>query len=289
MIGEQIKKHRTQKGLTQQNLADQLFVTAQAVSRWENGEVEPSLNTITQMAKIFGVSTDEMLGIEGAAEKKPEDTPKAEKKKKEPHEKEQGPVLALCERCRRPIFDSDDICFYYTYAGRTRVSHFSCKQCEQKVRAEKKEAARKQAFERRERSYIAGGVGASVLLVLLIIFGAFKSPASILVGILLPIATFTLISCLCLNNNFIGDMIAEITDRSIHMPGVIFSLDLDGIIWFLTVKLALLLLSVLVSIALFLLAITLGLALSIPVYPFALAKSIKHPEKDNDSVESLFD
>ena len=72
MIGDQIKKFRTKQGMTQQNLADKLFVTAQAVSRWENGEVEPSLSTITNMAKIFGVSTDEMLGIDPGEQKEEE-------------------------------------------------------------------------------------------------------------------------------------------------------------------------------------------------------------------------
>ena len=55
MIGDNIRALRTEKGMTQKEIADRLFVTAQAVSRWENGEVEPSLNTIMELAKIFGV------------------------------------------------------------------------------------------------------------------------------------------------------------------------------------------------------------------------------------------
>ena len=44
MIGNNIKKLRMQRGMTQKNLADLLFVSPQAVSRWENNEVEPSLD-----------------------------------------------------------------------------------------------------------------------------------------------------------------------------------------------------------------------------------------------------
>ena len=105
MIGDQIKKFRTKQGMTQQNLADKLFVTAQAVSRWENGEVEPSLSTITNMAKIFGVSTDEMLGIDpvekteevSAPEKEDVPTETVEKMEERPiTEQPLGPSLGIC-------------------------------------------------------------------------------------------------------------------------------------------------------------------------------------------------
>ena len=64
MIGNNIKRLRTERGMTQKALADKLFVSAQAVSRWENNEVEPSITTLTELAKIFGVSADEILGLE---------------------------------------------------------------------------------------------------------------------------------------------------------------------------------------------------------------------------------
>ncbi len=278
MIGEQIKKLRAKEGMTQQNLADKLFVTAQAVSRWENGEVEPSLNTIAQMAKIFGVSSDEMLGLDPATEK----TKEKENTKKETREEtaeQPSPMLGLCERCHRPIYKQNEI---YTYrTGRASVTHISCIQCEEKRRAQEAAAAKETAAKRRLRSYIWGGLGAALLLFFFIIGGLFKTPAYIPIGIITPIAAFTLISCLFLDNNFIWDVISWISTRSISMPGVIFSLDLDGIIWLITVKLGLFLLSAVISIALFLLAIALGLVLSIFVYPFALVKSIKHPEDDN--------
>ena len=76
MIGATIKKLRVQQGMTQKNLADKLFVSAQAVSRWENNEVEPSIGTITEMAKIFGVTADEILGIETPIEIKEEKSSK---------------------------------------------------------------------------------------------------------------------------------------------------------------------------------------------------------------------
>ncbi|MEG0529417.1 MAG: helix-turn-helix transcriptional regulator, partial [Bacilli bacterium] len=43
MIGDNIRRLRLKNGFTQKELAEKLFVTGQAVSRWENGDVEPSL------------------------------------------------------------------------------------------------------------------------------------------------------------------------------------------------------------------------------------------------------
>ncbi len=61
MLGDKIKELRAQNNITQKELSEKLFVTAQAVSRWEKNEVEPSIKTLTELAKIFNVSVDELL------------------------------------------------------------------------------------------------------------------------------------------------------------------------------------------------------------------------------------
>ena len=47
---------RTKKGLSQEELADKVFVTRQAVSRWENGETIPNIETLKLLSKFFDVS-----------------------------------------------------------------------------------------------------------------------------------------------------------------------------------------------------------------------------------------
>lgn len=61
-IGERIKALRKKNNLTQEELADYLCVTYQAVSKWENGGSSPDLALIVPLAKIFHVTTDELLG-----------------------------------------------------------------------------------------------------------------------------------------------------------------------------------------------------------------------------------
>ena len=55
-------KLRTQKGLSQDELAEKVFVTRQAVSRWENGETTPNTQTLKLLSKLFDVSINTLLG-----------------------------------------------------------------------------------------------------------------------------------------------------------------------------------------------------------------------------------
>ncbi len=53
---------RMKKGLSQDELAEKVFVTRQAVSRWENGETIPNTETLKQLSKLFDVSINTLLG-----------------------------------------------------------------------------------------------------------------------------------------------------------------------------------------------------------------------------------
>lgn len=67
-IKEVISEIRKSRGLSQEDMAGQLFVTRQAVSRWENGETMPSIDTLKLISETFGVSADKLLGLTGHAE-----------------------------------------------------------------------------------------------------------------------------------------------------------------------------------------------------------------------------
>ena len=53
---------RTKKGLSQDELAEKVFVTRQAVSRWENGETVPNTETLKRLSDLFNVSINTLLG-----------------------------------------------------------------------------------------------------------------------------------------------------------------------------------------------------------------------------------
>lgn len=64
-ISEQIAFLRKQKGLTQEELANSLGVTNQAVSKWESAQCCPDIALIPDIAQLFEVSVDELMGYKG--------------------------------------------------------------------------------------------------------------------------------------------------------------------------------------------------------------------------------
>ena len=60
-IGNRISKYRREKGLTQEELAEKLGVSSQAVSKWENDASCPDISLLPQLCRILSISTDELL------------------------------------------------------------------------------------------------------------------------------------------------------------------------------------------------------------------------------------
>ncbi len=61
---ETLSKTREQRGMTQKELSDKLCVTRQAVSRWENGETEPSIDMRKLIANVLDIPVIQLLDIE---------------------------------------------------------------------------------------------------------------------------------------------------------------------------------------------------------------------------------
>jgi len=60
-LGEALKEHRTRCHMTQEFVAEHLGVSRQAVSKWENGTSDPSTSNLLALAKLYGVSAQELL------------------------------------------------------------------------------------------------------------------------------------------------------------------------------------------------------------------------------------
>ena len=60
---DEFKKYRELRELTQEDIADAIGISRQSVSKWENGNSEPDIETIKQLALIFDCSTDQLLGF----------------------------------------------------------------------------------------------------------------------------------------------------------------------------------------------------------------------------------
>ena len=60
-FNEKLQVLRKQKGFTQEELAEILFVSRTAISKWESGRGYPNIDSLKSIAKSFGVTVDELL------------------------------------------------------------------------------------------------------------------------------------------------------------------------------------------------------------------------------------
>ena len=63
---EKLYELRRAAGLSQEELAERLNVSRQAVSKWENGAAQPELSKLVELSRLYGVSVDELLSLEEA-------------------------------------------------------------------------------------------------------------------------------------------------------------------------------------------------------------------------------
>ncbi len=60
-IGNQIKKYRAELKLSQEELADKIFVTRQTISNWENEKNYPDIKSLVMLSSLFGISLDNLV------------------------------------------------------------------------------------------------------------------------------------------------------------------------------------------------------------------------------------
>lgn len=75
-FGTRLARLRKEKGMTQGELAEKLNLSPQAISKWENDQSSPDIQSLLALSEIFGISVDELLG------KQKEETTRFEQRKK---------------------------------------------------------------------------------------------------------------------------------------------------------------------------------------------------------------
>ena len=75
-LGENIYRFRTERNMSQGDLADALEVSRQSVSKWENNSATPELDKLLKMSELFGVTLDQLVGKEAPVSPTPEPAPR---------------------------------------------------------------------------------------------------------------------------------------------------------------------------------------------------------------------
>ena len=309
-LGQKIKKLRTEKGLTQKDLADHVHVTFQTVSKWENDENEPDVSTLRELAKLFNCSLDYLLSEDDAEEPEREEEPVVAVPVVEEPAPAPAPTtviihehaLHVCAKCGRDIPESELVSedvHKKERVGRTTRTvsvgqtyyHRACLDEIKRIREEKaREAKATKTSRSKKMSFgwgIAGGVIAFGIALCIFLFvpecKAIIHPAlAVLYSILIGYGIFAMIYCI-LSGSYIGDVFLWCSKLSIRFPGIIFSWDLGGFAFLIAMKILFAVIGFLIGVFAFLFAVALSATLGGISFPFVLIHNI-HTEYEDSLV-----
>lgn len=243
--GETICALRKKAGLTQEELGKRLNVSNQAVSKWEKNLSQPDFETVSRFCNICGVTMDEFRAMTQSEE----GAPPVREKPKEP-----AVPLGVCTVCGRTVTEEN--------VG-DREGKLVCADCKKKreenARAREKYIAirtrklRDEAHGKIKKSFIVATICAVLFSVIGIVSMAMNGQAAtgVEVGLVGALVVFTFVAQLFWEG-FVPDVVMG-SFKVFGGPGVIFELDLDGIIFLIVAKIAIKLITTLLTIVIFLL------------------------------------
>ena len=100
-LADRLKTLRRRKDLTQEQLADYMCVTPQAVSRWETGATSPDISALPVLAELYGITVDELLGVNETEKRKKIDSVIAEAEAEIDRNVTEAPIARLREALRK--------------------------------------------------------------------------------------------------------------------------------------------------------------------------------------------
>lgn len=283
-LGKKITEHRKKLELTQKDLGDMLNVSPQAVSKWENGQAEPDASTMRKLCSIFKISTDELLGIEQPREETAATAATApapaQTAPEAPAERvtEQKIINGYCERCKKPVGPGE---YVITHSGRS-IQHIFCNQCKTEIDKAGRISEYTDHKKRTVKSVIWGAVAgvlaaAGMLVCLLVGDPTFPKADTAILTVVAGVSFFSFIMQ-ALWEGVVTDMFFFFL-KSFKMPGVIFTLDLDGLIFLILVKIGGAILGAILSVVFFLIGLIITPLVSVFILPFAAIKRSAEAKK----------
>lgn len=293
-LGQKLKELRSLKGLTQKELADKLHVSFQTVSKWENGENEPDIATLKELATLFNCSVDYLIGSEQEVVVANETQPATQTIIVHQHD------VHVCAKCGKDIPEnelvSEDVTRKERHGRMTRTVNvgqtYYHKKCLDEVKQERIEAAaRLKAMKAKKAKKFCFGFGiAGGVVALGICLGIFLGlptfqetlhpAAAVAISVGISYAIFAAIYCI-ISGSYIGDVFTWAAGLSIRFPGLIFSWDLEGFAWLIAMKILFAILGFLIGVFALALAIFLSGALGAISFPFVLIHNIHTDYEDS--------
>ena len=285
-LGQKLKQLRFEKDLTQKELAERLHVSFQTVSKWENGENEPDIATLKELAELFNCSVDYLIG--------------SEKEESAPAQEAQSPVvqkeLHVCAKCGKDIPEEELVS---EGAGHTRhgrmtrstsaVQTYYHKDCLDELVKERMAHRTQQiaanAKKAKKLTFIWSIVGGALAIgIALAIFlcntEKVNAGLGVLFSFIIGYGIFSMIYCI-LSGSYIGDVFLWCSGLSIRFPGLIFTWSIEGFAWLIVMKILFAILGFLVGVLALLFAIVFSATLGMFSFPFVLVHNIHTNYEDS--------
>ena len=152
-LGKKLSYYRKSRDITQQQLAEQLNITAQAISKWENDTSEPDLTTLKTLARLYNTTVDELLDDEslpGNASQQiyVESVVDSAFSKIEEHIKTEKTTIGFCKTCGIAV--NEDTVYATEPVTVCKKCHYK-EVAAEKARQKELEAQRKRRIEEAER------------------------------------------------------------------------------------------------------------------------------------------
>lgn len=280
-LGQKLSAYRKMAGMTQQQLGEQLNISAQAVSKWENDQAEPDLATVRALADIYKVSVDTLLSSDAIPSMPIEENAPTQENEKVEKTQIVMPV-GYCKTCGIAVTEDN--------LG-TKTPVILCKKCNraQKLAEEKAAVAAKHAAEMKDakeratrdvsrhtikKRFIWSTVVASLVAVLWLVGGISVmvsefSVTALLVTLIGTYIVFAFVSCL-FYDCFVQEVVVDWFDKSFQAPGLIFTFDLDGCLWLIGMKILFWAIGLVFGIVAGAIGIAIGLVCAPFVFPFVM-------------------
>jgi len=292
-LGKKLSNYRKVLGLTQQQLGEHLNLSAQAVSKWENDLAEPDLTTLKALANLYQVSLDELLNTDEATPSKKlnqastnasnldaETVAQTVASALDDKMKETPKTIGFCKNCGITVTEENvgktspivlcDNCHKAELAEEMRKKQEQLMAMHK--RNEEKNQIKKNLKKKRIRSMILGGIVGTALFALFIpsLIQAFDF-GSFLIIIFLSYAAFSFVTMLnyeCAVTNVISYMCSA----SIRFPGLIYTFDVDGILWMIGMRILFAAIGFIFGLICTCIGIILGMIIAPFVFPYIMIR-----------------
>lgn len=275
--GQKIIQLRKNAQVTQSQLGDYLNVSAQAVSKWERDCAEPDLGTVKKICEFFKISVGEFFEDEPQSALGEEKV--ADVLQSEPAEK----TIGYCVDCGIVVTQKNLGC---------QLPRVVCDRCQEKRKAIYEEQKQEEiasveselkGFEsKKKKSIIWGSIFAAFVLAAFlagIILSGTKDAGKIAlwtgVAVVATYGAYALVGELYFGGGIVLDILEFFIASPIKLPGIIFGLDMDGLIFFVVVKVLFAILGFLFGLAMFVAGVLVGMIVSTIAFPISMSKANK--------------